>query len=232
MSDRAGSFGRFEAVVFDLDGTLVDTLPDIAGALNRLLAEERRSPLDDGAIRAMIGDGAARLVERALAATGEAAGGDALAGLTRRYLALYSADLSGRSRPYPGADEALDALRAAGVRLAVCTNKPEAPSNTLLADLGLAGYFAAVVGGDSLAVRKPDGRHLLATLARLGADAARAAMVGDNANDVAVARAAGVPVVLVSHGYTQTPARALGADAVIEHFTELGGALSRLGGEV
>ncbi len=114
----------------------------------------------------------------------------------------------------------------------MCTNKPEAPSNTLLADLGLAGYFAAVVGGDSLAVRKPDGRHLLATLARLGADAARAAMVGDNANDVAVARAAGVPVVLVSHGYTQTPARALGADAVIDHFTELGGALSRLGGEV
>ena len=134
----------------------------------------------------------------------------------------------GRSRPYPGVAKTLSELRSAGLRLAVCTNKPAAPSEALLASLGLAEFFSAVVGGDSLAVRKPDGRHLLATLARLGVAAGRAVMVGDSANDVAVARDAGVAVIVVSYGYGNTAARSLGADAVIDGFADLGRALERL----
>ena len=227
MTDHAADFRHLEAVVFDLDGTLVDTLPDIAAALNRVLVDEGRAALAGPVVATMIGDGVARLVERGFAATGAALGAAAREASTRRFLALYEADVAGRSRPFPGVAKTLSELRSAGLRLAVCTNKPAAPSEALLASLGLADFFSAVVGGDSLAVRKPDGRHLLATLARLGVAAGRAVMVGDSANDVAVARDAGVPVIVVSYGYGTT-ARLLGADAVIDGFADLCRALERL----
>ena len=228
MTDHTADFRPLEAVVFDLDGTLVDTLPDIAAALNSLLVDEGRAALAEPLVAPMIGDGAAKLVERGFAATGAALGAVARESLARRFLALYEADVAGRSRPYPGVATTLSTLRAAGLCLAVCTNKPTAPSEALLASLGLAEFFSAVVGGDSLAVKKPDGRHLLATLARLGVVAGHAVMVGDSANDVAAARAAGVPVIVVSYGYGSTPSRALGADAVIDGFADLGPALERL----
>ncbi len=217
-----------QAIVFDLDGTLVDTLPDIGQALNRVLAEEARPRLATPAIAPMVGDGAARLIERAFAATGPALDADACAALTQRFLALYSAEISGRSVAYPGVVEVLEALCAKGLHLGICTNKPLAPSRTLLADLDLARFFPTVIGGDSLAVKKPDGRHLLATVADLGASCETAVMVGDNANDVDAARAARLPVILVSYGYTTTPTRTLGADAVIDEFGELEKALSRI----
>ena len=228
MSPESTRFHPLEAVVFDLDGTLVDTLPDLAAALNRLLAEEGYPAVDSAAVAAMVGDGAAKLVERGFAAVGRELTGDEYIGLRRRYIEIYEGGLSHHSRPYPGAVEILDALRGAGLRLAICTNKPEAPSHALLAALGLAGHFDAVVGGDTLDVRKPDGRHLSETITRTGAR--RAVMIGDTPNDVAAARNAGVPVVAVSHGYAQIPAAELGADAVIDHFDELEDVLLRLVG--
>ncbi len=228
MEHCAPNLHPLRAVVFDLDGTLVDTLPDIAQALNRALVEESRAELTEAEIAPMVGDGAARLVERAFAASGPALDENTYAGLVQRFLALYSAQLSGRSAPYPGVVAALEALRADGLRLGVCTNKPLGLSRTLLADLDLARFFATVCGGDSLAVKKPDGRHLLAPIADLGARAETAVMVGDNANDVAAARAAQVPVLLVGYGYSTSPVRTLGADALIDDFGELRGALSRI----
>lgn len=224
-SDRA-RFHPLEAVVFDLDGTLVDTLPDLAAALNRLLAEEGQATLDQARILAMVGDGAPMLVARAFAEVGREVAGDEFTRLRRRYLEIYEGGLAHGSRPYPGVVEMLAALRAAGLRLAICTNKPEAPSHALLAALGLAGHFDAVVGGDTLEVRKPHGRHLSETISRAGAHTA--VMIGDTPNDVAAARNAGVPVVAVSHGYAQIPAAELGADAVIDHFRELEDVLMRL----
>ena len=220
--------GKFKAVVFDLDGTLVDSAPDLANALNALMAEERRRPVTIDEVKAMIGDGAAKLVERAFAATGKAAG-DGKEGLTARFLGHYEGHATDLTRPYPGVIETLDRLKADGLALAVCSNKPEAPTREVLRDLGLDGYFGAVVGGDSLpGVRKPDPRMLRAVLDALRVPADAAVMVGDNANDVAVARALGVPVILRADGYTRIPAADLGADAIIDRFAELPNTLARL----
>jgi phosphoglycolate phosphatase len=211
-------FSHREAVVFDLDGTLVDTAPDLAAALNRLLAEEGRPALAAAGIRTMIGDGAAKLVERGFAATG--GWPDDPAVLVRRFLAIYEAGIAYRSRPFPGVVAVLERLTSADLRLGVCTNKPAAATEELLVALDLRRYFAAVSAGDGPA-RKPDPRHLLSAVARLGATTQTAIMVGDSANDVAAARAAGMAVIVVGFGYTATPARELGADAVIDRFDEL-----------
>jgi len=220
--------GKFKAVVFDLDGTLVDSAPDLANALNKLLAEERRRPVTLDEVKTMIGDGAAKLVERAFAATGEAPK-DGIQERTARFLGHYEGHATDLTRPYPGVRETLDRLTADGLALAVCSNKPEAPTREVLRDLDLDGYFAAVIGGDSLpGVRKPDPRMLQAALDALGAPADAAVMVGDNANDVAVARALRVPVIVRADGYTATPAADLGADAIIDQFAELPEALVRL----
>ena len=228
MTDLAASLDGIEAVVFDLDGTLVDTLPDLADAINRMLAEEGRPALDSAAVKRMIGDGAMMLVERALAAAGPTPDAEACAAPRRRFLDFYTAAVSRRSRPYAGVVETLGALRTAGLRLGVCTNKPFAPAQRLLADLDLAGFFAAVVGGDSAEAKKPDGRHLLATLDSLGAAHGGAVMVGDSAVDMAAARDAGVAVIAVGYGYANVAAAALGADAVIDRFAALPDALARL----
>jgi phosphoglycolate phosphatase len=220
--------GKFKAVVFDLDGTLVDSAPDLANALNALLAEERRRPVALDDVKAMIGDGAAKLVERAFAATGEAPD-DGIDGLTARFLGHYEGHATDLTRPYPGVRETLDRLKADGLVLAVCSNKPEGPTREVLRDLDLDGYFAAVVGGDTIpGVRKPDPRMLQAVLDAVRVPPNAAAMVGDNANDVAVARALGVPVILRADGYTRVPAAELGADAIIDHFAELPDVLARL----
>ena len=214
--------GTIKAVIFDLDGTLVDSAPDIQVAINKLLAEEGRRPLTLEEVSAMIGDGAPKLVERAMEATG---GGDApedLPTLTRRFLGFYEGHTTDLTRPYPGVPEALERLRSAGVRMGICTNKPERPTRELLRDLRLAPYFQAVFGGDTVAgVKKPDPRLIHAVLDALGARPAEAVMVGDAANDVAAARAAGIPVILRAGGYTRVPAKELDADRVITDFLEL-----------
>ena len=214
------------AILFDLDGTLVDSVPDLAAAANALLAEHGRPPLSPAQVTAMVGDGAAKLVERALSASGLAA--LPLAPALARVLSLYQADATTRTRPYPGVPDVLTALGAAGSRLAVCTNKPERATRAVLEGLGLARHFTVVLGGDSLAARKPDPAPLLAALDRLGAPRAAAAMVGDHRNDVLAAQAAGIPAVFARYGYGEATLGDLVPSAAINRFAELPAALRRL----
>jgi phosphoglycolate phosphatase len=215
-------FGSLDAVIFDLDGTLVDTAPDLGDALNHLLVEHRRNPIAPEGIRRMIGDGAAKLVERGFIASGGLP--SPLPSLVQRFLAIYEPIIADRSRPFPGVTATLARLVAAGIRLGVCTNKPDIATRRLLATLDLARYFDAVSGGD-VPARKPDARHLLGVIAQLAAPPERSLMVGDSTNDVMAARNAGIPVVVVSFGYTSTPAAQLGADALIDDFAALPGIL-------
>jgi len=214
--------------VFDLDGTLVDSLPDLAAALNRVLAEAGLPPHPLDAVARMVGHGVARLVERGFAAAGEPLDLGALPRWVERFLHFYAEDLSTLSRPFPGAAEALDALAAAGWRLGVCTNKPTRLAEGLLDALGLGRRFAAVVGGDAAPERKPHPAPLLVTFDRLEVPAAAAVFVGDSETDVLTARAAGVPIALVRHGYAGVPAEALGGDAVADDLAALPALLEAL----
>ncbi|MGE0715297.1 MAG: phosphoglycolate phosphatase [Alphaproteobacteria bacterium] len=219
---------RFPAIVFDFDGTLVDSAADLRAALNGTLAEASLEPVAIDAVRRMIGDGAAKLVERGFAARGRPLDADALARWTARFLAIYEPISADRTQPYDGVVETLELLASRGHRLGLCTNKPERATRLMLARLGLDRFLSAVVGGDTLAVRKPRPEPLLAALAGLGTAPAGAIMVGDNEHDVATAHGAGVPIVVVSYGYSRTPLDELGADARIDAFAELPVALDRL----
>lgn len=194
--------------VFDLDGTLVHSAPGIAAALSRALAPRGHAPFDAAEVAPLLGDGARVLLERALAARGAAPD----AALLDPFVAELEAQGAAASAPYAGIEAALDALAAAGWRAAVCTNKPARAARALLATLGLAPRFALVLGGDSLAVRKPDPGHLRGVLDALGAAPGEAVMIGDHANDIAAARGAGVPSVFAAWGYgTDTGADLLAA---------------------
>jgi phosphoglycolate phosphatase len=215
-----------KALVFDLDGTLVDSVPDLAAAVNAALAERDAAPLSEAAVQRMVGDGAPALAARALAASGLAPDGDGV--FLARFLAYYEAEPTARTRPYPGVTETLSDLAERGCRLAVCTNKPEAATRLVLAGLGLDRFFGAVLGGDSTPWQKPDARHLLAAVAALGAAPSEAVMIGDNENDAGAAKAAGIPLVLVAYGYARVPVETLAADRLIQSFEELGAALASL----
>lgn len=203
-------------LLLDLDGTLVDSVPDLAAALNRLMHGRGLPPFDHAAVTAMVGDGAAALLARAFAARGAPQDGAAL----DDFLADYTANAAVETRAFPGVEAGLQALAACGWRLAVCTNKPEAAARALLGALGLERCFAAIGGGDTFPVRKPDPAHLLATLHRAGGTAARSLMAGDHHNDVAAAAGAGVRCIFASWGYGP-PAMGGGAAATAGSFTEL-----------
>jgi phosphoglycolate phosphatase len=212
-------------IVFDLDGTLVDTAPDLAGAMNRVLAHFGRQELDVAAVRSIVGRGGRRTIERGLQLTGGVEPVMVDEGLPI-FLAHYAENICVGTRVWDGVEAALDALSAH--RLVLCTNKPERLTRLLLDALGWQDRFAAVVGGDTLVVRKPDPLHVSEAVARAGGELPRAAFVGDSDVDVAAARAAGIPVVITGFGYSETPAAELGADAVIAHFDELTDALCRV----
>ncbi|MBX3455305.1 phosphoglycolate phosphatase [Ferrovibrio sp.] len=216
------------AILFDLDGTLVDTAPDLAAATDHALQSQGRAAVGLNAVRGMVGDGAIALVRKGLEATGGNTDPAMFDAAIAAFYAYYETNLSATSRPFPGVVECLRALRDDGYALAVCTNKPERFSLKLLHDLDLTQYFGAIVGGDSLPIRKPDPGHLHGTLARLPQPAKWAAMVGDSANDIDAAKAAGLPSVAVSFGYTRIPAAELGADRLIHHFDDLRSALHDL----
>jgi phosphoglycolate phosphatase len=184
-------------LLLDLDGTLVDSVPDLLAALDRLLVPMGARPFARAEVTAMIGDGVAALVRRAFAARGIAEPPAAAA----TFLADYTPRAAELTRPFPGIDAMLDALAAAGWRLAVCTNKPEAAARALLEVLGLTPRLAAIGGGDSFPVKKPDPRHLLATLEAAGGAPGQALMLGDHANDIDGARAAGIPAIFAGWGY-------------------------------
>jgi phosphoglycolate phosphatase len=183
------------AVIFDLDGTLIDSLPDIAAAVNRVLTWRGLETLLPMQVEMMIGDGAKVLLDRAFAARGHQAG-EAEMAVFMDWYTLHGAD---ETRPYPGMVEALAALREAGHPLGVCTNKPAAAARGILASLGLDQFFSAVIGGDSTPYRKPDPRHLAAVLAALATE--NAVMVGDHYNDMAAAKGCGIPGIFAAWGY-------------------------------
>jgi phosphoglycolate phosphatase len=207
-------------VAFDLDGTLVDTAPDLVAALNHALARLGVAAVPAHDVRAMVGHGARRLVERGLAAAGVADAALIDQGVAH-FLDHYRANIAVGSRPFDGVERALDSLSARGARLAICTNKPEALTLALLGALGWQGRFAAVLGADSRPWRKPDPRHLTDTLEAAGSHAGDAVYVGDSLTDSLAASAAGVPFVLVGHGYSAEPLAAVPADARIDHFDAL-----------
>jgi len=213
----------------DLDGTLIDSVPDLADALSDLLTGAGRRRVTQDEVKAMVGDGVAVLVERGFAATGGVPEPEALEAQVARYLALYETRMTERTRLYPGARDALEALRAQGWRLAVCTNKPERASRAIVTALGLDGLIEAIAGGDTYAVKKPHPDHILHLLQAMNAAPSHAIMLGDSTNDIAAAHAAGIPAIAVSHGYGAIPASDLGADRVIAAFDDLAGALADLG---
>jgi phosphoglycolate phosphatase len=214
-------------LVFDLDGTLVDSAPDLRAALNEMLRERGRPPLSLPQVKRMIGDGAAALVARALAASGSDPA-DAASALAR-FIELYEAEAVRLTRPYPAVPETLAALRRRGYRMAICTNKPQHATIAVLEGLGLLALFDGIAGGDRFAVRKPDPGHLLGLVGAVGARAEAAAMIGDSEIDAAAARSAGLPLVLMRYGYARADLDSLGADALLDHFAELPNALDRLG---
>jgi phosphoglycolate phosphatase len=211
---------RFSAIVFDLDGTLVDSAPDLCGVVNDMLQQHGRVVLDMEDIRKMVGDGAAKLIERGFGATGGLP--VPLPDLTAEFIRLYEARIARETRPFPGVLDTLERFKAAGLRMGVCTNKTTHLSRRLLDELDMTRFFSVIVGGDG-PTRKPDPEHLRATIAALDAQDSTSLMVGDSRNDVAAAKAAGVEVVAVTFGYTTIPPRELGADRVIDRFDELNG---------
>ncbi|MFQ3595983.1 MAG: phosphoglycolate phosphatase [Sphingomonadaceae bacterium] len=217
-------------VVFDLDGTLVDTAPDLTSALNHALAYLGRPPVDPASVRKMVGHGARRLVERGLAMTGRSTSDLVDEGVSA-FLAHYRANIAAQSQPFPFVEEALDLLAARGARLAVCTNKPEKLAIALIGALGWEGRFAAVLGADSRPYRKPDPRHLLETIAAADGTPAGSAYVGDSRTDSDTALAARVPFVFVTHGYADEEPEGVPADVRIDGFEALQVALARIQGE-
>jgi phosphoglycolate phosphatase len=208
-------------VVFDLDGTLVDTAPDLVATLNTIFAREGLPPVAYDAARNMVGGGARVMIERGLIAEGRNLPASEVERLFRDFIAHYAEHIADHSGPFEGVEAALEELAGSGCRLAVCTNKLEWLSLRLLGRLGLSSHFAAICGADTFGVAKPNPKILLDTIERTGGNRGRAIMVGDSGTDVATASAAGIPVVAVDFGYTEIPVRALGADRVISHFREL-----------
>lgn len=208
-------------IVFDLDGTLVDTAPDLIATLNAVLAREGYGPVAFAEARTMIGGGVRHMLARALARHGVAVEPAELDRLFADFIPHYAAHIADRSRPFPGLAQCLDRLAAEGNSLAVCTNKLEKLSVLLLERLGLADRFAAICGQDTFGIAKPDPELLRRTIARAGGSLQSAVMVGDSAADVAIARGAGVPVVAVDFGYSDVALPLLKADRVIGHFDDL-----------
>lgn len=214
-------------LVFDLDGTLIDTAPDILGTLDDILTREGIPLLPHEEALAFIGIGSRAMLERALVKAGHQNGSNRLDELFKDFLAHYGTRLAVRSRPFPGAVDALTMLKAQGFRLAICTNKMERHSLALIDQLDLTHLFSAICGRDTFEFCKPDGRHIASTVTRAGGDATRAIMIGDTITDFNAARNAGVPSIGVTFGYSETPIDQLQPDAIIQHFDALADAISQ-----
>ena len=220
MADRA--------VIFDLDGTLVDTAPDLMRATNHVLRSLGRSAISMDEVRSFVGHGARALLTRGLAATGGLPADYDVEADYQHFVDYYAANIAHDSKPFPGLIPLLDRLQAAGIAMGVCTNKLEGLSVQLLEALDMRTYFGAVVGPDTLGIAKPDPRPYRETVARLGISAGRSIMVGDSETDILTARNAGVPVIAVPFGYTPKPVAEYGPDQVIGHFDEAWDVIARL----
>jgi phosphoglycolate phosphatase len=218
-------------IVFDLDGTLVDTAPDLVATLNHVLTREGLGPIPYEAARNMVGRGARVMLERGLHAKGRMLPSTDVDRLERDFIDYYAGNIAVHSRPFAGVEATLSRFADNGYRLAVCTNKLEWLSTRLLDALGLSPRFSAICGPDTFGFPKPDPRILLATINRAGGSRDRTVMVGDSITDIATARAAAVPVIVVNFGYTDIPVRDLDADDVIGAFAELPAAVTPLLGQ-
>jgi phosphoglycolate phosphatase len=219
---------RMTSIIFDLDGTLIDTAPDLIATLNVILTREGFAPVALDEARNAIGAGAKPLLQRGLAKHGNAVSPARLDALYNEYLEYYAAHIADHSRPFPGLGAALDTLEKDGFAFAVCTNKLEWLSVRLLDQLKLSQRFAAICGQDTFKIAKPNPEVLLRTIEKAGGHASRAIMVGDSNTDILTARAAGVPVIAVDFGYTETPVTELSPDVVISSFDALPAAVKTL----
>ncbi|MDA0231049.1 MAG: HAD-IIIA family hydrolase [Proteobacteria bacterium] len=219
---------QWDAVLFDFDGTLVDSAPDIIAALNLLLGELGQEHVDYHAFRTRAGDGARNLLEQVLTSRGASFDDAELPGLVERLLTHYFEIMTDNTRPYPAVPDILAEIYQSGMALAICTNRTQATTDQLLSHFGLTQMFGAVLCADTVTAKKPDARHLFEAIERLGAAPERTIMVGDTATDVAAARNAGIKVVAVSYGYSARPAADLGADAVLADFAGLPALLAGL----
>ena len=208
-------------IVFDLDGTLIDTAPDLLESLNHSLAAGDLPAVDEIGFKGFVGHGGRVMIERAFAARQKALAVAEHDRLHSLFVDHYTTNIPGKSRPYPGVLPAIARFEEAGYLLAICTNKYEANSLALIEALGLTKHFAAIAGQDTFAFRKPDPRHLLETIRRAGGDPDRAVMVGDSQTDIDTAKAAGIPVVAVDFGYTDRHVSEFEPSRVISHFDEL-----------
>lgn len=215
-------------LVFDLDGTLIDTAPDLIRATNHVLGQAGLPAVPGAEIRPYVSFGARRMIERGLELNGIIRPAADVDGLFEQFIAFYAGNIAAESQPYPSLRRTLDELVCAGATLAVCTNKREDLSRQLLSELGMTQHFAAICGRDTFPVCKPHPDHLTGTIGKAGGDPRNAVMVGDSNTDVSTANAAGIPVIGVTFGYTDVPMRQLNADAVIDHYDEFPAALAAI----
>ena len=215
-------------IVFDLDGTLVDTAPDLVRALNETMDLEGLPRVKLETVRKLVGHGARVLIERAAALRGVSFSGDRLDALTREFIGFYRADIARESKPFPGALEAMDQLAALGAKFAICTNKRTDLSQQLLEALCISERFSAIVGADAVTERKPHPEHYRAAVTRAGGTIRRSVMIGDTTADVGAARGAGAPVVVVRFGYCDVECDTLGADVILDRYTDLAPVCRRL----
>ncbi len=216
--------------VFDLDGTLVDTAPDLAEATNHVLSTLGLERVNELEIRPFVGHGALAMIDGAVKAHGRKLSERELHDLFEVFIVYYSAHLADYSAPYPHVIAALDGLKADGATLAVCTNKMEVQALAVLKAMKLDHYFAAVTGRDSLGAYKPDPRHLTGTIARAGGEPGKSIMIGDSETDIKTAKAAHIPIVAVSFGYSVDPVQSFGPDAIIDDYRHLPAAIEKFAG--
>jgi phosphoglycolate phosphatase len=217
-------FGQ-ASIAFDLDGTLVDTAPDLVRALNAVIVPNGLAAVPVEDLRALVGRGAQALIERAYARQGHPLTPDATPELVARFIEIYQADIAAHSRVFPGVEATLARLQRAGATLSVCTNKPSVLSDLLIGEFKLTEYFARIIGPDRTTAKKPAADHVHTAL---GSGHLRAAMVGDSAPDIDAARAAGIPSIVLSYGYSEAPAGSLGADRLLHDFGDIPGALAEI----
>jgi len=215
-----------KGLIFDLDGTLVDTAPDLAEATNAILVAEGRRRVSLAEIRNMVGQGARKMIERGFAATGDPLRPERLEPLYERFIAHYREHIADESKPFPGVAELIVRCRRAGLATGVCTNKLEALSVSLIDALGLAQDFPVIIGPDTIGIGKPDPAPYHEACWRLGVEANETVMIGDSRTDILTARAAGVPVIAVSFGYTDEPVATFSPDHIVDHFDEVWGLIS------